>query len=96
MLKQYSVEFSLRFRKHSPPDHQFYSTDDPIACEEFVQHLLEEGMGLHGIRHDGAEMPKADFDRIVKVAAAAIAAKAICATLNIKAEEERYRFGFSA
>ena len=96
MLKNYSVEYSLRFRKHSPPEHHQYYTDDPIACEEFVENLLEHGMGIHAIRHDGSELPKAEFDRVVKVAAAAVASKLICTSLNIKPEEERYRFGFAA
>ena len=96
MLKPYTVEYSLRFRKHSPLDHQFYYTDDPLACEEFVRHLLEEGMGIHAVRHDGADLPRAEFDRIVKVAASAAAAGLICASLNLKPEEERHRFGFSA
>jgi hypothetical protein len=96
MLKQYSIEYSIRFRKHSPPEHHHYLTDDPVACEEFVQGLLEQGMGIHAIKHEGADLPKADFDRIVKIAASAAASKLICASLNIKTEEERYRFGFAA
>jgi hypothetical protein len=96
MLKKYCVEYSLCFRKHNPPEHHQYFTDDPLACEEFVEGLLEHGMGLHAIRHEGADLPPADFDRIVKVAAAAIASKFICTSLHIKAEEERYRFGFAA
>lgn len=36
------------------------------------------------------------FDRMVKVAAAGIASRLICTSLNIKSEEERYRFGFAA
>ena len=96
MLKKYTIEYSLHFRKHSPPEHHQYFTDDPVACEEFVQAVLEHGMGLHAIRHDGADLPKAEFDRIVKVAAGEVAAKLICASLHIKPEEEHYRFGFAA
>jgi hypothetical protein len=96
MLKKYTVEYSLKFRKHSPPEHHQYFTDDPVACEEFVQDLLERGMGLHAIKYEGVDLPKADFDRIVKTAAAEVASRLICTTLNIKGEEERYRFGFAA
>ncbi len=95
MLSKYSVEYSLAFRRHSPPQHQTHYTDDPVACEEFVQELLERSMGIHAIRHDGADLPKAEFDRVVKVAANALAARHVCASLGIKPEEERYRFGFS-
>ena len=96
MLKKYSVEYSLKFRKHSPPEHHIFYTDDPITCEEFIQSLLESGMGLHAIRHDSVDLPKPDFDRMVKLAAAQVASKLICASLHIKPEEERYRFGFAA
>ena len=96
MLKNYCVEYSLCFRKHHPPEHHQYFTDDPVACEDFVQGLLEHGMGLHGITRDGVELPKVDFDRIVKIAAAEVASRMICTSLGIKADEERYRFGFAA
>ena len=96
MLKKYTVEYSLHFRKHSPPEHHQYFTDDPVALEDFLQSLLEQGMGLHAIKHEGADLPKGDFDRMVKIAAAEVASRLICRTLNIKPEEERYRFGFAA
>jgi hypothetical protein len=95
MLSKYSVEYSQHFRKHSPPDHQFYYTDDPVACEEFTQELLEKGMGIHAIRHEGVDLAPADFDRIVRVAAARLAAQHICVSLHIKPDEERFRFGFA-
>lgn len=96
MLSKYAVEYSVAFRRHSPPQHHIYYTDDPVACEEFVQELLERGMGIHAIRHEGADLPRPEFDRIVKVAASALAAKHVCTSLHIKPEEERHRFGFSA
>lgn len=96
MLKKYTVEYSLQFRKHSPPDHHQYYTDDVVAVENFVQDLLARGMGLHAIKHDGADVPLVEFDRIVRIAASEVAAKLICATLHIKADEERQRFGFAS
>lgn len=96
MLKKYTVEYSLQFRKHSPPQHHEYYADEVVEVEEFIQELLARGMGLHAIKHDGADVPKPEFDRIVKIAAAEVAAKLICASLHIKADEERQRFGFAA
>ena len=96
MLKKYTVEYSLHFRKHSPPMHHQYFTDDPVACEEFVQGVLERGLGLHAIKHEGADLPPADFDRMIKIAASEVAARLICTSLNIKPDEERFRFGFAA
>lgn len=96
MLKKYCINYSLRFRNHSPSEILQYFTDDPIAAEEFLQNLLEHGMAIHAIKHKGADLPRVDFDRMVKVAAAGIASRLICTSLNIKSEEERYRFGFAA
>jgi hypothetical protein len=73
-----------------------FFTDDPVACEEFLQEVLEHGLALHAIKHDGVDLPKVDFDRMVKVAAAEVASRLICTSLKIKPEEEHYRFGFAA
>src|SRR5882672_2318079 len=43
MLPKYTVEYTTQFRRHTQPNH--YSTDDPVACEEFVGELLERGSG---------------------------------------------------
>ena len=96
MLKKYTIEYSFVFRKHSQPEHHQFFTDDPVVCEEFLQSLLLHGMGLHAIKHDGVDVPQADFDRMVKLAASEVAAHLVCTTLHIKPEEERYRFGFAA
>ncbi|MEO6002680.1 MAG: hypothetical protein ABIS43_05975 [Opitutus sp.] len=96
MLKPYNVEYSFQFRKHSPPPHHDFYADDVVEVEAFVQDLLANGMGIHAIKHDGRELAKTEFDRIVKVAASEVAAKLICASLHIKSDEERFRFGFAA
>ena len=41
MLTRYSVEFTISFRRHQVSHH--YWTDDPVALEEFIVELLEEG-----------------------------------------------------
>ena len=94
MIPKYTVEYTTKFRKHAQTKH--YSTDDPVACEEFVEELLERGFHICGVKHEGLDLPKHEFDRIVKTAAGMLASKRICASLGIKAEEERYRFGFAA
>ncbi len=95
MLTKYAIEYSPRFRKHSPPAHHVYYSDDPVACEEFTQELLQQGMGIHAIKREGVDLPRPEFDRIVRVAAARLAAQHICVSLNIKPDEERFRFGFA-
>lgn len=96
MLKKYTIEYSLNFRKHNPPQRYQHFADEMIACEEFVIELLERGMALHAIKREGADLPTAEFDRIVKMAAGQVAAKLVCTTLHIKSDEERHRFGFAA
>ncbi len=94
MLPKYTVEYTVKFRRHVQSNH--FSTDDPITCEEFVQELLERGYSIQAVKHEGVDLPKREFDRIIKTAAGMLAAKHICASLGIKGEEEKFRFGFTA
>lgn len=94
MLPKYTVEYATRTQNHTHASH--YSTDDPVACEEFVQELLERGVSIKAIKHEGLELPKHEFDRLIKTAAGMMAARHICSSLAIKPEEEKFRFGFSA
>jgi hypothetical protein len=94
MLPKYTIDYTAQFRRHAQPNH--YSTDDPVACEEFVEELLERGFAIRAIKHEGVELPKHDFDRIIKTAAGMLASKHVCASLGIKADEEKFRFGFTA
>ena len=94
MLPKYTVEYTTQFRKHAQTNH--YSTDDPVACDQFVEELLERGFAIRAIKHEGVDLPKKDFDSIIKTAAGLLASKRICASLGIKPEEEKFRFGFAA
>ena len=94
MLPKYTIEYTAQFRRHAHPSH--YSTDDPVACEEFVEELLERGFAIRAIKHEGLDLPKRDFDRMVKTAASMLASRHICASLAIKPEEEKFRFGITA
>lgn len=94
MLPKYTVEYTAQFRRHTQPSH--YSTDDPVACEEFVEELLERGFAIRAIKHEGLDLPKREFDRIIKTAAGMLASRHVCASLGIKADEEKFRFGFAA
>lgn len=94
MIPKYTVEYGLAFKKNLPTHH--YSTDDPVACEEFLSELLERGFHIVDVKHEGVGIGRADFDKMVKNAAAMLASRHICASLRIKPEEERFRFGFAA
>ncbi len=94
MLPKYSIEFATRFRGHSQTNH--YTTGDPIVVEEFLLELLERGHSILAVKHEGVALSTVEFDRLVKTAACLLASKRICASLGIKPEEEKYRFGFAA
>jgi hypothetical protein len=94
MIAKYNIEYSLQFRKHAQNSH--YLTDDPVAAEEFLLELLERGLQIVGIHHDGVALSQKDADRLIKRAASMLAAKHVRQSLNLNAEEERFRFGFSA
>ena len=92
MLPKYTVEYATKVRDHAPINH--YGTDDPVACEQFLNELLERGIRIHAIKHDGIDLPSNEFDRMVKTAAGMAAARRLCTSLGIKPEEEKFRFGF--
>ena len=94
MLPKYKIEYGIPFRNHSQELH--YETDDPVACEDFLCEILERDFKVFAIKHEGEPLLRREFDRFIKAAANALAAKHICASLNIKTEEERFRFGFAA
>jgi hypothetical protein len=94
MLPKYSIEYTAQFGRQAQTYH--YSGDDPVACEEFLMELLERGFRIKIIRREGLELPPADFDKLIKTAAAMLAARSICKSLGITTEEEHHRFGFTA
>lgn len=94
MIPKYNVEYTVDLGRHAHTSH--YTTDDPVACEQFLTELLERGHRIRGIHHDGVELSKVDSDRMIKTAASMLAAKRLCLSLGIKPEEEHYRFGFTA
>ena len=94
MIPKYTVEYQIQFRRHAQKSH--YSTDDPVACEALLVELLERGFQISDIKHEGVSLPRADFDKMLKTAASMLASKHLCVSLGLKAEEERFRFGFAA
>lgn len=94
MLSKYRVDYVVPFRKHDHATH--FQTDDPVAVVEFIAELLERGCRILGIRHEGLDLSRPEFDRIIKTAAGMMASKHVCNSLGIKSDEERFRFGFAA
>ena len=93
MLPKYTIEYAAQFKRR--PEVYRYSGDDPVTCEEFLAELLERGYRIKAIRHEGLDVPKAEFDKMIKTAAGMLATKSICSSLGISTEEEHHRFGFT-
>jgi hypothetical protein len=94
MIPKYTIEYAMNLRRAAQPAR--FSTDDPVVCEEALEELLEKEFAVKAIKHDGVDLPRPDFDRMVRSAASLMASRKICSSLGIKPEEEQYRFGFSA
>jgi hypothetical protein len=94
MLPKYSIEYAVHFKRHAQTNH--YSTDDPVACEQFLVELLERGFRIQAVRHEGVELPRRDFDKMIKSAAGILASKHVCAALGIDSDEAHVRFGTPA
>lgn len=94
MLAKYKVEYSVPFTRHA--EHLHYLTNDPVACEEFLTELLEKKFKIRSVFHEGVELSRVDFDRMIKTAAGLLATKHICTALGIDSTEARHRFGSPA
>ena len=91
MLAKYKIEYAVPFHSHEAPHH--YLTDDPVAGEEFLAELLERGLKIKGISHEGVALPRVDTDKMIKTAAGILATRHICRSLGIDSVEAHHRFG---
>ncbi len=94
MLAKYHIEYAMNLGRNAHVNH--HQTDDPVAAEEFLVHVLEHGYRLQAIRHEGVDLTPPAFDKLVKTAAGILASRHLCVSLGIKPEEEHFRFGFTA
>jgi hypothetical protein len=94
MIPKYTIEYSINLRKHAQTAH--FSTDDPVACEQAMVEFLDRGFGIRSVKHEGVDLPRPEFDKVIRGAANLLASNKISASLGLKAEEERFRFGFAA
>lgn len=94
MLAKYHIEYAMHVGRNAQVNH--YQTDDPVAAEEFLVHVLEHGYRFHALRHEGVALPRHESDKMLKTAAGVLASRHLCTSLGIKPEEEHFRFGFAA
>ena len=93
MLAKYKIEYAVPFRHHEQP--QSFVTDDPVTCEQFLAQLLEYGLKINSVFHEGVAVPQAALDKMVKTAAEILMTRHICCSLGIDSAEVHYRFGLS-
>ena len=94
MLSKYNIEFAVPL--HGNEQTQHHLTDDPVACEEFLSALLERGLKIKGVTHQGVALPPVECDRMVKTAAGMLATRHLCRSLDIDTVEAHHRFGTTA
>ena len=94
MLTKYKVQYSIPF-SHQDQPHEHLSNDS-VACEQFLTDLLEHGFKIKAVLHEGIELPKVEFDNLIKTAAGMLASNHLCRTLGIDRVEAHHRFGCPA
>lgn len=94
MLSKFSVDYVALPQHHSRT--LTHHTDDPVAAEEFLMHLLAARSRILEIRHEGVVLSPAQRDRMLKIAAERIAADMLRDSLGLNAADVRARFGLAA
>lgn len=94
MLSKFSVDYVALPQHHSRL--LTHHTDDPVAAEEFLMHLLAAHARIADIRHDGVSLPPAQRDRMLRVAAERVASELLRESLGLSAADVRARFGLAA
>jgi hypothetical protein len=96
MIPKYHVEYAIEYGGHPVGHVRDFQTDDPVTCEQFLLALLEQGIRIKAIQHEGVDVSQHEFDRLVKNAATMLAAKHVGHSLGLNAEQVHYRFGLAA
>ena len=95
MIPKYHIEYAIEFGGHREPHVHDFQTDDPVACEEFLVAVLECGLRITAIKHEGVDLTQRESDALVKNAATTLAAKHVAKSLGLNAEQVHYRFGLA-
>ena len=94
MLHKFAIEYTRHPRSNEPSG--THRTDDPVEAEEYLMQLLHARSRILSIKHEGIEVPRAQFDRMLKVAGERLISESLCHALDIDTAEVRHRFGFAA
>ena len=94
MLSKFAIDYVALPQHHSR--RLTHHTDDPVAAEEFLMHLLASRARILEIRHEGTVLSPVQADRMLKVAAERIASGLLREALHIDHASVRDRFGLAA
>ena len=94
MIAKYSIDYVVLPQHHSRM--LTHHTDDPVAAEEFLMHLLVARARVVEIRHEGVPLASAQADHMLKIAAERVASELLGESLGINAADVRARFGLAA
>jgi hypothetical protein len=94
MLHKFTIEYARHPRSYEPAG--THRTDDPVEAEEYLMQLLLARSRILSIKHEGVEIPTAQFDRMIKVAAERLISETLSHSLDIDSAQVRHRFGFAA
>ena len=96
MIPKYHIEYGIEFSGHRDAHVRDFQTDDPVACEAFLVALLERGLKILTIKHEGVALTQHESDVLVRNAATTLAAKHVGKSLGLDPEQVHFRFGLAA
>lgn len=94
MLHKFTIDYTRHPRTDEPAGN--FRTDDPIEAEDYLMQLLLARSRILSIKHEGVDLPQAQFDRMLKVASERLVSEVLRHALDIDAAEVRHRFHFAA
>jgi hypothetical protein len=94
MLHKFAIEYTRH--PHSNEPCGTHRTDDPIEAEEYLMQLLHARSRILSIKHEGVDLPQAQFDRMLRIAGERLISEALEHALDIDNAEVRHRFRFAA
>ncbi|MDR3406240.1 MAG: hypothetical protein P4L99_27400 [Chthoniobacter sp.] len=94
MLYKFTIDYARHPRSQEPAG--THRTNDPVEAEEYIMQLLHARSCILSIKHEGVDLPRPQFDQMLKVAGERLLTESLCHALDIDTAEVRHRFGFAA
>lgn len=95
MPAKYRVDYAVPVNGHVLKELQQFSPD-PVAFEQFLADLLDNGFKIRRISRDGRPLSPVDSDKLIKTALGIMATRRLCAALDLDSVAVHRRFGSPA